>query len=423
MYSAFLTVHAGGDRVALARLVALFVVLGWLGSQRRVLVSESSDHVMGTAAQIATLVTIPVHGAAILAIAASKVLSELTMLVRGDRPKWRAAAVNISNTLLTNAAAVAVFSLLRGDYYVWKDDTQAVIAIPALIGLAVTYQAVDIGVIAGAITLNTRDRYIPVYVRLAKGTVIPEISLMLTGLVFALLWHNRPVLSLFVIIPVILSIRSFESLARLRKETVEAVIKMAESIDYRDTGTYEHSQRIAGMTARLARALQLTPEHVNDIVLASKVHDLGKIGISNEILLKPGALTPEERDIMQQHTVIGADILTSYAAFTNSVDIVRHHHERWDGNGYPDGLKGEEIPIGSRIIGVVDAFDAMTADRPYRKGMTAYDAVERLKMGIGSQFDPRICGEFIHMLIEDGIYSPPERIAELHLVTESARAV
>jgi HD-GYP domain-containing protein (c-di-GMP phosphodiesterase class II) len=203
----------------------------------------------------------------------------------------------------------------------------------------------------------------------------------------------------------------------LRKETIEAVLKMAESIDYRDTQTYEHSQRLAGLTRRLAMRVELTAEHADEVVLASRVHDLGKIGISNDILLKQGPLTPEERKTMEEHPVIGASILANYSAFKTSVDIVRHHHERWDGNGYPDGLRGEEIPMGARIIAVVDAFDAMVADRPYRRGMPVTQAVDRIKDGMGSQFDPKVCAAFLQMLIDEGTYTPPERVPELRIVT------
>jgi len=123
---------------------------------------------------------------------------------------------------------------------------------------------------------------------------------------------------------------------------------------------------------------------------------------------------------MQEHPAIGANILSSYSAFQASVPIVRHHHERWDGNGYPDGLKGEEIPLGSRIITVTDSFDAMTSDRPYRKGMSPAAAVERLKDGMGSQFDPRLCATFIQLLIEEGVYTPPDTGTHLHLVSDRA---
>src|SRR5262249_45358155 len=163
------------------------------------------------------------------------------------------------------------------------------------------------------------------------------VSLILVGIVTAILFVRSPFLSVLIVVPGLLSARAYEATARMRKETIEAVLKMAESIDYRDTGTSEHSKRLETYSRRLAETLDLIREQVNDVVLASKVHDLGKIGISNAILLKQGPLTDEERQIMQEHPVIGANILSSYSAFQGSVDIVRHHHERWDGKGYPDG--------------------------------------------------------------------------------------
>jgi putative two-component system response regulator len=120
---------------------------------------------------------------------------------------------------------------------------------------------------------------------------------------------------------------------------------------------------------------------------------------------------------MEKHPIIGENILSSYSAFQGSLESVRHHHEHWDGSGYPDGLRGEDIPLGARIISIVDAFDAMTADRPYRDGMPVEDAVERLKAGMGTQFDPRLCGLFIQLLVEEGTYRPsPTRPTELRIV-------
>jgi putative nucleotidyltransferase with HDIG domain len=248
-----------------------------------------------------------------------------------------------------------------------------------------------------------------------------HVALVFLGIVFAVLFKYSHGLSLLIIVPIWFSVQSFKNVHLLRKETVDAVLKLAESIDYRDTGTSEHSQRLTDLTQRLATALGLTLETVNQVILAARVHDLGKIGISNDILLKTGPLTDEERLVMQEHTVIGANILAAYAEFQESVPIVRHHHERWDGRGYPDGLRGEEIPLGSRIITVVDSFDAMTSDRPYRQGMPVATAVERLKDGMGTQFDPRVCATFIEMLIEEGSYSPPESATTyLRLVSERA---
>jgi HD-GYP domain-containing protein (c-di-GMP phosphodiesterase class II) len=279
---------------------------------------------------------------------------------------------------------------------------------------------VDDIVVVIAISLSFHDPVWSVFRRTFSDILLPQMSMIFVGIVFGVLWHYSAALSLFIIVPVVLSIRSFEAVARLRKETVEAVLKMAESIDYRDTGTYEHSKRIADLTKQLATAMGLLPEHISEIVLASRVHDLGKIGVSNEILLKAGPLTPEERSVIEEHPVIGANILSSYSAFQGSLTIVRHHHERWDGKGYPDGLRGEEIPLGSRLLTVVDSFDSMTADRPYRRGMSVNIAVERLKDGMGTQFDPQICAAFIRMLIDDGVYIPPEPAPDLRLIMSDA---
>jgi HD-GYP domain-containing protein (c-di-GMP phosphodiesterase class II) len=155
---------------------------------------------------------------------------------------------------------------------------------------------------------------------------------------------------------------------------------------------------------------------VEQVVLAARVHDLGKIGISNDILHKQGMLTDDERRVIEEHPVIGADILASYSGFRESLAFVRHHHERWDGRGYPDRLKGEEIPLGARIITVADSYDAMTSDRPYRHGMAVEDAVERLKDGMGTQFDPTVTAKFIQILIEDGVYVPPQPAPELRVL-------
>ncbi|HZU14622.1 MAG TPA: HD-GYP domain-containing protein [Chloroflexota bacterium] len=398
---------------------AFFAILSMIASRQLLYYQPSSQVAMGTAAQVAAIVSLPLPFA-LLAVAAGKALSELSLLIQGKR-KARAVVVNIGGTLLANVAGGTAFHLLHGGQFLWSSGLTPLLALPAFLSLSILYHAVDALVIVGAISLSSNESPWRAFRDMALSVFAPHLSLGFVGLVFAVLWHFSPVLSLLIMIPIWLSMRSFQAVARLQRETVEAVLKMAESIDYRDTGTYEHSKRIADMTRRLARSLGLTPEHISDIVLASQVHDLGKIGISNDILLKTGRLTDEEYVAMQEHPVIGEEILRSYSAFRSSATIVRHHHERWDGKGYPDGLKGEEIPLGSRIITVVDSFDAMTDDRVYRKGMSVEDAVQRLKDGIGSQFDPRVCGAFIQMLIDEGVYTPPETHPDLlRLVRESA---
>lgn len=383
----------------------LFLVITWACNQRSAYRSDSSIVNLGSIGQIATILVLPAPNALIL-IGLAKCTSEMVLVVRGQRRSWRAPVVNAGGALSAALAGLTAFQLVPGHEHLWTHGYLPVVAIPALFALGAAYHLTEAMVVSCAITLTTRESLMTIFGTLNRDMILPELSLIVVGIIFAILWRFSPILSASILVPMYISLRSFASEARLRKETIEAVLRMAESIDYRDTGTYEHSKRLAAMTKDLADALGLTPEHVSEIVLASRVHDLGKIGISNDILLKPGALTPEERHIMQDHPTIGANILSSYSAFQGSIEIVKHHHERWDGRGYPNGLKGDEIPIGSRIITVVDAFDSMTADRPYRRGMTIDDAVKRLKDSMGTQFDPRVSAAFIQLLIEQGTYVP-----------------
>jgi putative nucleotidyltransferase with HDIG domain len=421
---AYCTLHvfqiASLHGVDLISTTVVFACLTWAASQRSAYFNDSSSVSLASIAQVATLLVLPVENA-LIAIGTAKALSEIVLVIRGQRRSWRAPVVNAGGAVLAGLGGIAAFHLIPGHEHLWNQNLEPIVAFPALLALGVVYHITEALIVSVAITLTSNERLLEIFRSLTRETLLPELSLIAVGVVFAVLWHFRPVLSAFIVVPVYFSLRSFESEARLRKETIEAVLRMAESIDYRDTGTYEHSQRLAALTKNLAGALGLTPEHSAEIVLASRVHDLGKIGISNDILLKPGALTPEERHIMQDHPTIGANILSSYSAFQGSVDIVKHHHERWDGRGYPNGLKGEEIPIGSRIITVVDSFDSMTADRPYRRGMTVDDAVSRLKDGMGTQFDPRVSATFIQLLMEQGAYIPVERTApDLRIVARDA---
>ncbi|MDQ3985532.1 MAG: HD domain-containing protein [Actinomycetota bacterium] len=176
-------------------------------------------------------------------------------------------------------------------------------------------------------------------------------------------------------------------------ETIEALVSALEA---RDPYTEAHAGRIRDTAMALAVAMQLPGEKRRAVKLGSILHDVGKIGISDSILLKPGPLTEEEWAIMKSHPEIGERMLNGIDFLTPVLPIVRHHHERWDGNGYPDRLKGKSIPVGARIVAVCDAFDAMTSDRPYREAMPLDLACEELKRNSGTQFDP----ECVDLLVD-----------------------
>jgi putative nucleotidyltransferase with HDIG domain len=188
--------------------------------------------------------------------------------------------------------------------------------------------------------------------------------------------------------------RLFESLEEIY---IEVITAMASAIDARDAYTHGHSQRVTEYAVALAEEMGLSPAEVDIIRNASILHDVGKIGIKEDILKKPGRLTEEERREMEYHPFIGTKILQSVKLLEPVMPLVYHHHERFDGTGYPDGLRGEEIPQGARIISLADAFESMTSDRPYRKALPLEDAMAELRYGSGRQFDPRIVEVFMRL--------------------------
>ncbi len=165
---------------------------------------------------------------------------------------------------------------------------------------------------------------------------------------------------------------------------------MVSAIDNKDGYTRQHSEEVTDYSLQIAQRMEVGEEMLRTIGLASMLHDVGKIGVPDAILRKPGNLTDEEFDIMRQHPVFGALIVGAVPGMEQVVLGVRHHHERYDGRGYPDRLKGEDIPLIGRIMAVADAYSAMTTSRPYRKGLTERQALDAIEKGLGTQFDPEI---------------------------------
>ncbi len=188
--------------------------------------------------------------------------------------------------------------------------------------------------------------------------------------------------------------RLFESLEEIY---IEVITAMASAIDARDAYTHGHSHRVTEYAVAIAEELGLSPAEVDIIRNASILHDVGKIGIKEDILKKPGRLTEEERREMEYHPFIGTKILQSVKLLEPVMPLVYHHHERFDGTGYPDGLRGEEIPQGARIISIADAFESMTSDRPYRKALPLEEAMAEMRYGAGRQFDPRLVEVFMRL--------------------------
>ncbi len=183
-----------------------------------------------------------------------------------------------------------------------------------------------------------------------------------------------------------------DSLHTLLREAVRAIISALEA---KDPYTHGHSIRVSEYALLIGEGLGLSQEELFNLELGALLHDIGKIGTPEHILLKPGRLTKEEFEIMKKHPVQSAEILSHIELLKEVVPIVKYHQERIDGRGYPDGLKGEDIPLLSRIVYIADAFDAMTSDRPYRKALPLEHAYDELLRCRGEQFDPKLVSIFI----------------------------
>jgi putative nucleotidyltransferase with HDIG domain len=193
---------------------------------------------------------------------------------------------------------------------------------------------------------------------------------------------------------------------RLHLSTIEA---LAHAIDAKDGVTHDHIRRVQRVAVKLAARIGVDDElELRAIETAALLHDVGKLAVPERILNKPGGLTPAEFERMKLHARVGAEILSEVNFPFPVVPIVRHHHENWDGTGYPDGLKGADIPLGGRILAVVDCFDALTSDRPYRRAMSAEQALAIVEKRRGTMYDPAIVDAFRQMCESGEIVTPAE---------------
>ncbi len=191
-----------------------------------------------------------------------------------------------------------------------------------------------------------------------------------------------------------------ERTAELRRREEEIALRLVSATEYRDVETGGHVRRMGLYSEALAKTLGWEPPQVETMRLAAPMHDIGKIGVPDQILLKPGKLTDEEFETMKQHTSVGASILegSDVELINMARDIALCHHERWDGNGYPQGLRGEEIPKSARLVAVADVYDALVSDRVYRPAMPEDQALDILTKGRGVHFDPEVLDGFLHIL-------------------------
>jgi putative nucleotidyltransferase with HDIG domain len=309
---------------------------------------------------------------------------------------WDRTAVNAASDATTAFVAQLVYSSLD-PRAIALDSGQGVASVTAVV---LAYYFFSTLPPALMVSLMKRQPLLHVLRANMYSAYMDLVGLLLFGVLTAYIWTYAPRLTIILVSLGVIIYKVFELAGRLNVETVQALQTIVDVVDERDRYTYNHSLLVAEYSRLVAERLVNDPQKVETIVRAAYLHDIGKIGIADGELNKPGPLSAEEYELMKRHPAIGARILASYSQFSEGAGIVLAHQERWDGSGYPNGMRGDEIPIGARIIAVVDAYVAMTTNRPYRRALTTEQAVNELRQGIGTHFDPVVCAIFLKLLFE-----------------------
>lgn len=361
-------------------------------------------HTLGSVAGVAAIIVLPWY-------LALPLLPLAVAWTQRKRPLVRT-IFNASHYVVSIATAAAVFHLAGGDTAL--HSLGAIRALAVMLALASVYYLSENVLVVTMVALASKQKLRDVYHASHLNTVLQESAAIGLGIMLGGFWLFNPAFTPLVALPVVMAYFSIETFVRIQQETRNAVLEMARSIDLRDPATRLHSQRVAKLSVALAKELGLSQEQIANIELSSLVHDIGKIGIPNEILNKPGKLSAEERGQMEAHPVIGYEMLRHYKQFRKGLGIVRWHHERWDGAGYPDGIPDLQVPLEARIVCIADAFEAMTADRPYRRAMSFDIAFSRLEESAGTQFDPHMVPLFRAAVANAGESAPaPVESSEL----------
>jgi HD-GYP domain-containing protein (c-di-GMP phosphodiesterase class II) len=301
---------------------------------------------------------------------------------------------NISQLVLTVTAAGALLQLLGHTFLEFRAADDYLLAI----GAFGVYVIVNLSFVTGIIKLTEGKKFFLSLWQSVSQFFVQYLVLCVSALLLAVLrtisiWHVF--LALFPLTLVHISFRGYVKLQTEARKTFERISRL---LDERDHYTAIHSQQVAELAVEIALEMGLPQGEVEKVDIAARVHDIGKVAVPDSILLKPGPLSDEEWAIMRRHPVISAELIEGLEIYGPVVDAVRHEHERWDGSGYPDGLRGDEIPLIARIIAAADIHNALTTDRPYRKAFSEERTIAMLEEMRGTDLDPDVADALLRVI-------------------------
>ena len=300
---------------------------------------------------------------------------------------------NVPNFVITVGAAGLVYHAFPEQ---WRQFESGRFLLP-LAASALTYFAVNTASISTIIGLQTHRSPLHIWRQNYMWTLFHLFAFMPIGAMIALVYASWGTWTILLfIVPIFLARYSFKLYVDMKEAHINTVAALTSAIDANDPFTHGHSYRVSRYALRIGTMLGLGARDMEILEYGALLHDIGKIAIRHDILVKPGKLSEQEFVTLKQHSTIGADIVENLKFLSEATRLVRYHHEQPDGKGYPEGLRGDEIPLGARIILVVDAFDAMTSNRPYRMGLPLDRVVEQFEKFKGEQFDE----EIVNMLLD-----------------------
>jgi putative nucleotidyltransferase with HDIG domain len=346
---------------------------------------------VGAAISVAAILVLPTHWA-VLAVAAAMGV--------GRRVAWPKRVFNSAQIALSAGAAAVIWHSSS-----LSQNPSDLGALPWILAAVAAYFVVSSVLLNILIGLHTGLPIGLTWVRAYRHIWPAKLAIYFVGVLLAVLWSTSAWTIALAAIPLAALYYTLRNTVSLEKDTKEALFQLADILDARDPYTHGHSLRVGEYAEKLALAMGLSGDDAHLIYLSGRLHDIGKCAVRNEVLLKPAALDEAERAHMCIHPEVGFSMLNSFSLFKECAAFVRGHHERWDGGGYPDGLKGEDIPMGARVIAVADSYDAMTTTRPYRTALPQQEAFRRLREGAGNQWDRRAVAAFLGMMGADSLPS------------------
>jgi putative nucleotidyltransferase with HDIG domain len=344
----------------------------------------------------AALVVGTLHAADICLAAARKIRATR------EKPPYRAIAINIvfngGQAYLAALVAGAVLSVGGVSARTWLGGAEDALLMVAAAGAMYVTNVFSVSL---AVALATGRNPLSVFLETQRLVYVQFVALYLVGALAAFGAVRWPWIPVFSIIPGVLIYHSLKQRIAPRHDGMRAMERMADEVDRRDPYTFQHSQRVAIYSHAISRKLGFTAAEIELVSLAAKVHDIGKIRIPDSILLKPGKLTALERRVMETHSRLGFDILKPFAEYAKVLDLVLAHHERYDGLGYPNGTVGKRLLLIAQVIPVADSLDAMTTARAYRGARSWGAAMDELRRGAGTQWNPRVVEAALAVLAQE----------------------